>query len=114
MIDGEPLGDEYLMVLDTIATADTPATVAVHAPRGSFRVLPGTGGGSTATAAARPERESRVGQLNPERACAGTHLRIEGGDRGRKPLRHSQIDRIRRPQRQIKSPDERGGGRDIR
>jgi hypothetical protein len=55
MIDGEPLGDEYLMVLETVATDDAPATVAVHAPRGSFRVLARAGGGS---AAKSPDRRS--------------------------------------------------------
>jgi hypothetical protein len=46
MIDGEPLGDEYLMVLETVATDVASATVAVHAPRGSFRVLPQAGSGT--------------------------------------------------------------------
>ena len=54
MIDGEPLGDEYLMVLETIADDDAPATVAVHAPQGrAFRVLPRNGSHSTAKAIVR-------------------------------------------------------------
>jgi hypothetical protein len=53
MIDGEPLGDEYLMVLETTGAESVSGTVAVHAPRGSFRVMAGTGGRSPPREGAR-------------------------------------------------------------
>jgi hypothetical protein len=55
MINGEPLGDEFLLSLENLATEpdDKPATVAVCASRGSFRVLPRSMGGNIRQPAAR-------------------------------------------------------------
>jgi len=39
MINGEPMGDDDLAVVEPIGAGDAPINVAVHAPRGSFRVL---------------------------------------------------------------------------
>jgi hypothetical protein len=46
MIDGEPLGDEYLMSLEVADGGSGPIVVTIHASRGSFRVIPSTASGS--------------------------------------------------------------------
>ena len=47
MIDGEPLEDGHFAVLEAAGSADGSTIIAVHAPRGGFRVLPRSEGHST-------------------------------------------------------------------
>jgi len=53
MIDGEPLGDEYLMALEEVVGGSGPITIAIHVPRGCFRVLPHSSEGSDRTSQTR-------------------------------------------------------------
>ena len=60
MIDGEPLGDEHLAVVEPIGIGGGPINVAIRAPRDSFRVLVG---GSKGTQGSPPEHVSSTQKL---------------------------------------------------
>ncbi len=47
MIDGQPLGEDELAVVEPVGSGEGPIQVAVHAARGSFRVLAKLPGGTT-------------------------------------------------------------------
>ena len=46
MLNGEPLGEDYLAAVEPVGDGGGPIKVTVNAPRGSFRVFAGAAGGA--------------------------------------------------------------------